>query len=190
LFLQFGGKCKVPEISLFLKNTGIMNHALFLDRDGIINVDHGYTFRPADFLFREGIFDLCQAAMAKGYRLIVVTNQSGISRGYYGHEEVAALHRYMADQFQERQILLDAIYYCPHHPEFSGKCLCRKPGSLMLEKGIARCQLDPGKSFMIGDSRRDIAAGKAVGCQTIGVGPETMGADWQVQHLLEIIAWL
>lgn len=167
-----------------------MNRALFLDRDGVINVDRGYTFLPGDFVFREGIFDLCRAAQQKAYRLIVVTNQSGIARGYYGHNEVAGLHRYMARRFLSEQIVLDAIYYCPHHPEFSGKCLCRKPGSLMPEKGMARWAIDAGQSFLIGDSGRDIAAGKAVGCKTIGIGPDAAGADHSVQALREIVAFL
>lgn len=168
----------------------IMNRALFLDRDGVINIDRGYIFRREDFAFREGIFDLCRAAQAKDYRLIVVTNQSGIARGYYGYDDLAGLHSYMKQAFLEEKIALDAIYYCPHHPEFTGKCLCRKPGSLMLEKGMARWAIDAGQSFLIGDSERDIRAGKAVGCQTIGVGPDATGADRSVQALREIVAFL
>lgn len=167
-----------------------MNRALFLDRDGVINVDHGYTFREVDFVFMPGIFDLCRAAQEKAYKLIVITNQSGIARGYYDHAAVARLHQYMTAQFQREQIRLDAVYYCPHHPEFSGNCLCRKPGSLMLEKGLARFAVDPAHSFLVGDSPRDILAGSAVGCRTIGVGSRETGADWQVSNLAEIKALL
>ncbi len=163
-----------------------MSRALFLDRDGIINIDLGYTYRIQDFQFVEGLFPLCKDAQAKGYRLIVVTNQSGIARGLYSERAMTELHDYMQQELEQAGIRLDAIYYCPHHPDFTGKCLCRKPGSLLIEKGISRFTIHPPHSFMIGDSERDILAGKAAGCQTILVGSGQSKADFRVLNLAEI----
>ena len=133
-----------------------MEKALFLDRDGIINVDSGYVHRPEDFQLTEGIIPLCQYAVQKRYKLIVITNQSGIARGMYTGLALEKLHRYMRNIFKDHQLFFSAIYYCPHHPNFSGRCLCRKPNSLLFERALAACKLSAGDCWMLGDHERDI----------------------------------
>jgi len=139
-----------------------MKKALFLDRDGVLNRERGdYTFLIEDF---EVLPDVCAAlklAEQKGYLLIVISNQGGIAKGLFDENRVEKLHGMMCDELAKDSISFDAIYYCQHHNEI-GKCICRKPDSLMLEKAIARFNIDVEKSVMIGDSQRDVdAAAKA-----------------------------
>ena len=141
--------------------------AIFLDRDGVINRDVlDYTWRIHDFKFLDGIFDACKELQQRGFLLIVVTNQGGIAKGLYSHQDVEALHSIMRKSFMDAGITLSEIYYCPHH-DVKGKCLCRKPGSLMVEKAIARFGIDPSQSWFIGDRDRDIHAGKGAGVNGI-----------------------
>ncbi len=166
-----------------------MNRALFLDRDGIINIDRGtYTWRQEDFILMPGILDLCETAVAQGYRLIVITNQGGIARGLYGHKDVESLHHYMASLFIKKSISFDAIYYCPHHQDFTGRCFCRKPGSMMLERAIARFGISAPHSYMLGDRQRDLDAGKYVGCQTVYIGEidKEIKADFAFRELSDM----
>jgi D-glycero-D-manno-heptose 1,7-bisphosphate phosphatase len=113
-----------------------------------------------------------KAFIDKGYLLIVITNQGGIAKGLYTHQDVETVHNYLMETLAKEGIHITDIYYCPHHPD-QGKCLCRKPGSLMLEKAIARYNIDAGKSYFIGDNDRDITAGNAVGVNTILIPPNT-----------------
>lgn len=146
-----------------------MKKAVFLDRDGVINRDIAdYTYRISDFTMLPGVVEALKNFHDKGYLLIIITNQGGIAKKLYGHEEVAVLHRYLLDLFKKKGIEITEIYYCPHHPDF-GKCLCRKPGSLMLEKALARFNIDPTRSYFIGDMDRDIEAGRGAGVNTIKV---------------------
>lgn len=139
------------------------NKAVFLDRDGVINLDIlTYTWRTEDFKILEGVFEACRKFREAGYLLIVITNQGGIDRGMYSHEDVDRLHRHMTKLFEEQGIELLDIYYCPHHDSV-GKCLCRKPGSILVEKAVARYHIDPSQSWFIGDRERDIEAGKGAG---------------------------
>ena len=94
-----------------------MRAALFLDRDGVINEDHGYVYRKEDVVFVEGIFDLCRAARARGMAIVVITNQAGIGRGYYTEADFRALSAWMLDEFARRGAPIDRIYHCPDHPE-------------------------------------------------------------------------
>ena len=103
--------------------------AAFLDRDGIINRDSGFVYRVEDFHFLPGIFELCAGLHGAGYRLMVVTNQSGIARGKYTVEQMHALHAWMREQFGLRGVPLAAIYYCPHHPEGCSGRAARRPRS-------------------------------------------------------------
>jgi D-glycero-D-manno-heptose 1,7-bisphosphate phosphatase len=140
-----------------------MNKAVFLDRDGVINFEHGdYTYDRADFQINDGVIESLKIMVEKGYLLIVVTNQSGIAKQVYDHGEVHKLHDFMTSTLLKNNIPLAAIYYCPHHPDLS-ECLCRKPQSIMVEKAIARFNIDPTVSFLIGDRERDIIAGGAAG---------------------------
>ena len=146
-----------------------MNKAVFLDRDGVINIERGdYTWRIEDFKFNETIFEFLKALQKKGYLFIVITNQGGIARGIYTHDDVIKLHEFMFSKFTDNNIEITDLYYCPHHSNVE-KCLCRKPDSLMLEKAIARYNIDIEKSYFIGDSRRDFLAGEKAGLKAIQV---------------------
>lgn len=137
--------------------------AVFLDRDGVINRERGeHTWRLADFEVLPTVAEGIRAVNAAGMPVIVVTNQSGIGLGLYGHAEVARLHAYLHENLASHGARLDGVYYCPHHPS-KGRCLCRKPGSLLLERAIARFDIDPARSIMVGDRERDVEAAAAAG---------------------------
>jgi len=144
-----------------------MNKAVFIDRDGVINRDiRDYTYRLEDFELLEDVTKALKIFREKGYLLIVVTNQGGIGKKLYGHDDVRILHEHLASLLKAEKIELTDIYYCPHHP-VSGKCLCRKPDSLLLEKAIARFDIDPALSYFIGDMERDVQAGEKAGVHSI-----------------------
>ncbi|RAI57193.1 HAD family hydrolase [Roseicella frigidaeris] len=138
--------------------------ALFLDRDGIINIDHGYVHRREDFHFVEGIFDLAAAATRRGLALVVVTNQSGIGRGLYTEAEFQALMRWVAGEFAARRTPLARIEHCPDHPDRATPR--RKPGPGMLHDAAAALGLDLAGSLIIGDQASDMEAGRRAGLRT------------------------
>jgi len=154
----------------------IARRALFLDRDGVINIDHGYVYLPEQTEWVPGIFELCAAARERGYQLVVITNQAGIARGYYGEAEFAEYSRWMRAQFAARGLEILAIYHCPHHPseglgEWRRDCECRKPKPGMILRAQRELDLDLASSVLIGDKVSDIQAGKAAGvghCLLIG----------------------
>jgi len=129
---------------------------LFLDRDGVINVNHGYVYRRQDFQFIEGIFTLCKRAQTKGYQIIIVTNQSGIARKYYSQLQFRQLSRWVEHEFWKRGISIQQTLHCPHHPKFSTPCTCRKPKAGMIYKAQRRFGVDLSKSIMVGDSLSDM----------------------------------
>lgn len=137
--------------------------ALFLDRDGTINVEKNYVSRIEDFEFRDGIFNLVKAYYDSGYYIFVVTNQSGIARGYYTEEDFSRLTRWMVKCFKEKEILITRVYHCPHHPDITGGCGCRKPQPGMLQEAILEFGLDPAECVMIGDQESDVGAGRNAG---------------------------
>ncbi|MBI1267324.1 MAG: HAD-IIIA family hydrolase [Cryomorphaceae bacterium] len=139
-----------------------MNKAIFLDRDGVLNHDPGdYTMSLEEFHILPGVLDALKRLHDAGYLLIIITNQAGISKGLYTHDTVREIHAYFTRVCKEAGIDITAIYYSPHHEAF-GKSLTRKPGSLMIERGLARYNIDAKKSWMIGDKQRDLdAAAKA-----------------------------
>jgi len=146
-----------------------MNKAAFLDRDGVINLDvQDYTSKIKDFKFLPGVFEGLKALQEKGYLLIVITNQGGIAKGLYTKEDVETLHHWMRNELEKEDIYITEIYFCPHH-DVSGKCLCRKPGSLMLEKAIARFDIDAKQSFFIGDKETDTQAAIAAGVRPVKI---------------------
>ena len=128
--------------------------ALFLDRDGIINIDHGYVCRVEDFEFVDGIFDFIKLFLDNGFLLFIVTNQSGIGRGYYGKKNFLDLTEWMLKEFKKEKIFIEDIFYCPHSPE--EKCKCRKPQIGMLKQALEKYTIDLNSSFMIGDKQSDI----------------------------------
>ena len=142
---------------------------VFLDRDGVVNIEPGhYTFEIGKFHIVPGLFDALILLKNKGYQFIVITNQGGISKGVYGHNDVKILHSYMEEQFMKAGINLLDIYYCPHH-SVNEKCICRKPDAQLLEKAIARYGVDQSKSYFIGDSDRDISAAEKAGVTGVKV---------------------
>lgn len=139
------------------------NKALFLDRDGVINRERGeYTYLVEDFEILPSVIPTLKKALDLGYKLIVVTNQGGIAKGLYTHQDVENVHQYLRSKLAEFNVELTDIFYSPHHQDYS-LSLDRKPGSLMFEKAIALHQINPQTSFMIGDSERDIVASEKVG---------------------------
>jgi D-glycero-D-manno-heptose 1,7-bisphosphate phosphatase len=139
------------------------NKAIFLDRDGIVNIEIGrYILSMDEFRLLPSIIPFMQACQQLDFRFILITNQAGIARGLYSHAFVNQCHEKLAGELNQSGLAFDEMYYCPHHPEF-GKCLCRKPGSLMLEKALSRFKLDPRQSLMIGDKDRDVEAARAAG---------------------------
>lgn len=144
-----------------------MRKVIFLDRDGVINVERGeYTYTIEDFKIVDGLFDALIQLKKSGFEFVVITNQGGISKGIYNHLDVFNVHKYMKERFVDAGIEILDIYYCPHHA-INEKCICRKPDSLMLEKAIAKYNVDVKNSFFIGDSRRDELAGQKVKLNTI-----------------------
>jgi D-glycero-D-manno-heptose 1,7-bisphosphate phosphatase len=143
--------------------------AVFLDRDGVINRERdAHTWLLSDFEVLPTVAASVQQLKAQGKAVVVITNQSGIGLGLYGHAEVAALHNYLHAHLAEHGTAVDAVYYCPHHPS-QGLCLCRKPGPLLIERAMARFGIDPARSVMIGDRERDVQAAEAAGVRGIRV---------------------
>ena len=166
-----------------------MNKAIFLDRDGVINIDKQYVSQIEEFEFTEGIFDLLRSLQEMGYLLIVVTNQSGIGRGYYTLEDFKKLTAWKLSELKKRDIHIQEVYYCPHAPE--SHCDCRKPSPKMLFEAKESFQIDMQKSWMIGDKKSDIDAGKNAGVgKTVFVntkkGEECYSADFTICKITDL----
>jgi len=161
--------------------------AVFLDRDGVINVDKAYVYKIEDFEFCSGIFEALRHFKKLGYLLIIVTNQSGIGRGYYSEEDFQTLSTWMRKELFNADITLDAIYHCPHAPE--ANCTCRKPKSGMFEEAIKTFDIDVKSSWMIGDKTSDIEAANGVKIEnTIFLGiAQNSGAKYCVNLVLDTI---
>jgi D-glycero-D-manno-heptose 1,7-bisphosphate phosphatase len=137
--------------------------AAFLDRDGVINEDLGYVGSIEDFKFKEGIFEFLRLLQNKDYKLFIVTNQSGIARGYYKEEEFLKLMEWLKKELQKEKIEIIDFEYCPHHPEITGECDCRKPKPGMILKLANKYNIDLSSSIMIGDKDSDIESCKRAG---------------------------
>ncbi|MDD2321077.1 MAG: D-glycero-beta-D-manno-heptose 1,7-bisphosphate 7-phosphatase [Geobacteraceae bacterium] len=149
-----------------------LNRAVFLDRDGVINVEKEYLYRVEDFEFLPGVPQALRLLKEAGFLLIVVTNQSGIARGYYSLADVDRLHRHLQERLVPYGIAVDGFYVCPHHPdhgtgEFTVECSCRKPMPGMIEQAVVDFQIDPARSYLVGDKTSDVAAGRAAGCRSL-----------------------
>lgn len=148
-----------------------MRRAVFLDRDGTINIEKEYLYRIADFQFVPGAVDAVRMLNESGYFVVVVTNQSGVARGYYTEEDVENLHRHVGRELAKSGAWIDAWLYCPHHPDGRGSyslpCNCRKPLPGMLKEAARRYDINLDASIMIGDKLADISAGQAAGCRSI-----------------------
>ena len=161
--------------------------AAFLDRDGTIIVERHYIANPDDVALAEKAVDGLRAFVAAGYKLVVVTNQSGIARGLYGEAEFRAVQQRLEDLLSAEGIRFDAVYYCPHHPDFSGECDCRKPGPGMYRQAERNLGVDLANSVYVGDRMKDVLPAKEFGGRGILVGTgygtkEAEGAPPWVEH--------
>lgn len=146
----------------------ILRPALFLDRDGVINVDKGYVSQISDFEWMDGAAEAIAAFNQRNWFVFVVTNQSGIARGYYTEDDMQRLHDFMVAELKERGAFIDKIYYCPYHDageiaRYRRASIDRKPGPGMLLSAMAEFPVKRESSFLIGDKDTDIAAAKAAG---------------------------
>jgi D-glycero-D-manno-heptose 1,7-bisphosphate phosphatase len=142
--------------------------ALFLDRDGVVNMDHAYVYRPEDFVFIAGIFALVAAANRSGKLVVIVTNQAGIGRGYYSESQFHGLMSWVGARFAERGCRIDAVYFSPFHPEhgigpYRRITNCRKPAPGMLIRAADELSIDLSSSILIGDRLTDLQAGSKAG---------------------------
>ena len=160
------------------RNLSHPQKAIFIDRDGVINADKGLICRHEDFELIDGVAEAIRAINRSDYMAVVVTNQPGIAKGLHDFEDLDLIHAKMDTLLGEKGAKLDAVFFCPHHPEkgFHGErpeykveCECRKPAAGMLMKAATQFNIDTAQSFMVGDHERDILAGKTSGCKTIGV---------------------
>lgn len=148
------------------------NKAIFFDRDDTLNVDVHYLHDPADFVWIEGAIAAIRWANTHGYLVIVVTNQSGIARGYYDEDAVRHLHDWMNAELAAHGVHIDAFYYCPHHtegsvPAYVKQCDCRKPAPGMILRAIVEHDIDPAASFLFGDAASDVTAAEAAGVRGV-----------------------
>jgi len=174
--------------------------ALFLDRDGVVNEEVGYLHRAEDVRFVEGIFSLCRTATELGYRLIVVTNQAGIARGYYTEADFERLMEWIRGALRAEGVELDAVYYCPFHPEhgigqYKREHEDRKPGTGMLLRAAREFGISLAESVMVGDRCSDIAAANASGLRKAFLirGTEAgrcNGSYTEADTLAEVERWL
>ena len=183
--------------------------AAFLDRDGTLNVDVGYPDSLEKIVLIPGAVEAVQLLNRAGYAVVVVSNQSGVARGYFDEARVQAINRGVAEMFAQAGARIDGFYYCPHLPEaavarYRRACGCRKPEPGMLQKAVREMHLDLARSLIIGDKYSDIAAGKALGLQAVlvrtGEGPRQharYGADdaipqpdYIADDVLAAVRWL
>jgi D-glycero-D-manno-heptose 1,7-bisphosphate phosphatase len=177
-----------------------MTRALFLDRDGVVNEEVGYLHRPDEVRFVDGIFSLCRTAAGLGYRLIVVTNQAGIARGYYSEADFEALMEFMRGELRVEGVELDAVYYCPFHPEhgvgkYKQEHEDRKPGTGMLRRGAREFGVELSESVLVGDRCSDVGAANAAGLTQAFLIGGTEAAGCAGDYLLvgslgEVERWL
>lgn len=143
--------------------------AVFLDRDGTINVDKNYVYKIEDFEFLPGVIEALRLLQKKGYKLFIITNQSGIARGYYTEEDFSKLNNWMLNEFQKNGVHIEKVYYCPHLEDakilqYKKKCECRKPNLALFYQAIKEFNIDLSKSIVIGDKERDLAISKVSEC--------------------------
>jgi len=145
-----------------------MNRAVFLDRDGTIARDVHYCRRPEDFVLFPDAAKVIKLLNDKGFKVIIITNQSGIAHGYFNEETLGEIHNKMIEELGREGARVDGIYYCPHHPD--DNCGCRKPKPALILQATRDFNIDLKHSFVVGDLQKDIELGKAVGSRTILIG--------------------
>jgi len=183
------------------------NRAVFLDRDGTINERVEYLSDPEEFKLLPKVAEAVKLLNKTDFKVIVVTNQAGVGRGYFTEEKLEEIHQEMKRQLRKEKVYIDAIYYCPHHPtegigKYRRNCWYRKPNPGMLEKAARDFNLDLARCYMIGDSMSDLEAGSRVNCKTIlvltGYGKECyanrssgkFSTECIVGDLLEGVKWI
>jgi D-glycero-D-manno-heptose 1,7-bisphosphate phosphatase len=169
--------------------------AVFLDRDGVVNVEKGYVHRVEEFELLPGVPQAIRLLKDAGFLVIVVTNQSGVARGYYSLDAVHSLHRHLDLELAAFGARIDAYYVCPHHPEhgigdLKVNCSCRKPLPGMLEQAAADFEIHMSESYMIGDKPTDVAAGLAAGCRPIFLGTAPGAREEGVPEAIPVFSGL
>ena len=167
-----------------------MNRALFLDRDGVINIDHGYVHEVEKFHFRDGIFEVCLAAQKAGMKIIVITNQAGIGRGLYSISDFQKLNSHMLNCFSKNNVTISAVYFCPYHPthgigHFKKFSNDRKPSPGMILTACREHQINPMHSIMIGDKESDKIAAYQAG---IRIYIDASSPEWLLHSISSIKA--
>jgi len=137
--------------------------AVFLDRDGTVVVERDYLADPGLAQLVPGAGGALSRLAAAGFALIVVTNQSGIARGLYSEADYRAVRQRIAELLGQGRVRLDGVYHCPHHPDFTGPCACRKPATMLFERAITEHGLDPTRSWFIGDRLKDVEPAQRLG---------------------------
>jgi D-glycero-D-manno-heptose 1,7-bisphosphate phosphatase len=170
-----------------------LRKALFIDRDGVINEDTGYPYKPEHIRFNDAVFTLCKQAAEKGYLLVVITNQAGVAKGKFTENDVTALNEWMAGEFKKRGISIERFYYCPHHPEavvpeYRLACNCRKPKPGMIELAAKELNIDIRKSLVIGDKPSDRIA--LPGLRSVIVKSRYTGKDYDIDEISKVVDYL
>jgi len=177
-----------------------MSRAVFLDRDGTINEEVNYLSSAEQFRLLPGAGEAIRMLNQRGWRVIVITNQSGLARGYLTEEELARIHHQMKADLDREGAHIDGIYVCPHHPDDG--CPCRKPGTALFEGAAQEFDIDFSRSCAVGDKMADLLPGARLGCHTIllltGHGPEELETrdawevepDYMASDLLSAVRWI
>ncbi|WP_133468563.1 D-glycero-beta-D-manno-heptose 1,7-bisphosphate 7-phosphatase [Paraglaciecola marina] len=152
--------------------TKASSKAFFLDRDGVINVDHGYVHKIKDFEFFPGVFEACQIIAQAGFKIVIVTNQAGIGRGYYTEQEFNELTSWMVEQFEQQGVSISEVQFCPHHAEsgighYKQECSHRKPNPGMLLTAAKNLNICLNQSVLVGDKYSDMYAGANAGVEAL-----------------------
>ncbi|MFC1988640.1 D-glycero-alpha-D-manno-heptose-1,7-bisphosphate 7-phosphatase [Chloroflexota bacterium] len=181
-----------------------MEKAVFLDRDGVIIEDIGYIDECSKIKFLPGVSEAINLLNNNGFKVIIITNQSGVARGYFTEKIARDINNYIQEYLAKKGAVIDRTYYCPHHiegtiEEYRKECRCRKPEPGMIEKAVAEFDIDLKDSFVIGDQMSDIEAGYSVGSRTIFLagkypmhkeGDNSLTPDYVASDLREAVNWL
>jgi D-glycero-D-manno-heptose 1,7-bisphosphate phosphatase len=170
----------------------ILNKAVFLDRDGVLNFDTGYVSCADNFILIPGVVEGLTILQSLDFKLVVVTNQSGIARGMFSELDFMALTNHMTELFRRKGISLDGVYFCPHHPDITGICECRKPNPGLVLEAAEALNLDLGCSYMIGDKQSDVTAGISAGVKISAlISPDNINPDEnRFKSLFDFAVWL
>lgn len=165
-------------IEINLHFSRLKHKAVFLDRDGTINIDKGYLYKREDFEYTQNAALALKKLSDNGYLLIIVTNQSGIARGFYSEEDYEKLNTWMLEDMKKKGIIISATYHCPHHPEakierYRCICQCRKPGTMLFWNAVRQFDINLECSFAVGDKPRDLSICEESKCRGILISHDT-----------------